>query len=270
MRLRPFLSLSILCALAVFMTVDSTAQGRGNGNKNGAAGWQDNFSQLDLNRWVVVDDYAPGFIPDSHIGFSQPENISVTGGYLVMRLTQQTAPVGSNPDGVISRGAAIYTKDTYGYGTFEWQMRMSSTATTVDGPGNQVSGGVSAGFIYVNNSETEIDIEAAGHAPGQLFLTTWFNRTPETGPDAGDATTFSVPMADVAATVKHYKFVWSRSRVRFYVDNVLAAESRNNVPSAPAHFMINHWGTNSPWFGGTATLDSTRYFYIDSVKYTPQ
>ena len=33
--------------------------------------------------------------------------------------------------------------------------------------------------------------------------------------------------------------------------------------------MINHWGTNSDNWGGTATVGTTRYAYFDWVSYTP-
>ena len=33
--------------------------------------------------------------------------------------------------------------------------------------------------------------------------------------------------------------------------------------------MINHWGTNSDGWGGPATPGVSRYFYVDSVSYTP-
>jgi len=33
--------------------------------------------------------------------------------------------------------------------------------------------------------------------------------------------------------------------------------------------MINHWGTNNPLWGGTATIGVERYFYVDWVRFTP-
>ena len=49
----------------------------------------------------------------------------------------------------------------------------------------------------------------------------------------------------------------------------LQAVHKTNVPKAPAYFMINHWGTGSPNWGGAATVGVPRYFYVDWVSYTP-
>ncbi len=69
-----------------------------------------------------------------------------------------------------------------------------------------------------------------------------------------------------------YKFIWKEGKITFYVDGVEKATHTTNVPSAPAHFMINHWGTNNPnGFGGEATIgeDQARYFHVDWVEFTP-
>ena len=65
---------------------------------------------------------------------------------------------------MISSGALIFTQKKYGYGTYEWRMKMSSKAAgPFDPPDSPTPGGVSASFFHVNNSETEIDFEYSGH-----------------------------------------------------------------------------------------------------------
>ena len=233
-------------------------------------GWEVHFGAdgIDPNRWVIAEGWAPGYIPSNHLGYYDPQNVTVEGGYLVMLLTQESGLVDNTP-GIISRGGLIYTRGAYGYGTYEWRMRMSSTSSSPSGDGTGTSGSVSAGFIYVNNSETEIDMEYSGHEPETLFLSSWFNRDPTTDPTGNDVTSVAVPAFGLNTEFRTYKFVWSKNRINFYINNVMQATITTDVPRAPAHFMINHWGTNSPYFGGTATVGTPRYFYIDWVRYTP-
>lgn len=236
-----------------------------------STGWFEDFSggTLDPGRWIIANGLAPGYIPRNHVGYFQPNRVSFSGGYVVLLLTQERGKVDKR-NGIISRGGMIYTSETYGYGTYEWRMRMSSTATSPLGTGSGVSGSVSAGFIYVNNSETEIDQEFAGHKPETLFVTSWLNPDPSTDPTANDVTTVELPAFGINSESRTYKFVWEPGRVTFYVNDVPQATLITNVPSAPAHFMINHWGTNSLWWGGRATVGVSRYFYIDWVRYTPR
>ena len=133
--------------------------------------WRDDFSlgYLDASRWVVASGRAPGYVPGYHIGYYRPSYVSLDSGRLKLLLTQGIGQVDTNPAGVVSQGALIYTKDRYGCGTYQWRMRMSSTVSSPDAPCDPndpancaTSGSVSAGFIYVNNSQSEIDFEFSG------------------------------------------------------------------------------------------------------------
>jgi endo-1,3-1,4-beta-glycanase ExoK len=250
--------------LAVVSSVLPTrAAGRDRSAKAQSSGWTDDFSERTLNSsfWVVSNGQAPGYLACQHIGYFEPSNVTLSGGYLILALNQQDGLV-DGCNGVVSYGAQIYTKKTYGYGTYQWTMRMSSTATTFDGAGYPVSGSISAGFLYVNNSQTEIDFEFPGESTDLLYMVNWQTVNHETFN--------TVSGLDVAGTFHTYKFIWQPGRIDYYVDGNLEATHTTNVPSAPAHFMINHWGTNnaSGW-GGLATVNTPRYFYIDSVSFTP-
>jgi beta-glucanase (GH16 family) len=245
------------------------AQANGRGGRPKATAWQDNFDGTALNtRWINANERAPGYIAAKHIGYYDPNNVSVANGYLVIRLTQENGVV-DGVSGVISKGGLIYTKDTYAYGTYEWTVRMSSTATSPGGPGSPVSGSVSAGFNYINNSLTEIDFEFSGHQPGWLWMVNWYNTNPNTGPFESQQTVSSAPVADITSAFHTYKFVWQQGRITFYIDNVFQTSHVTNVPTKAAYFMINHWGTDNPWWGGTATVGPVRYYYVDWVKFTP-
>lgn len=226
-------------------------------------GWQDDFQgkKLDRSRWIVMNGQAPGYIANNHIGYTVPNNVWMSNGYLVVLLTQQKGAVGTNPNGVISLGGGIYTRQTYGYGTYEWTMRMSSSASAPSAPGGPVSGSVSAGFIFVNDSQTEIDFEFSARTLDTIFMTNWNT--------INNSTSFWATLAGISNNFHRYKFVWSKDSISYYVDDVLQDVSRTNVPSAPAYFMINHWGTNDTGWGGLATVGVPRYFYIDRVSYSP-
>jgi endo-1,3-1,4-beta-glycanase ExoK len=245
-------------------------------------GWQEDFdgASLDEGRWTVWDQQSPRYIPDDHIGYYQADHVSLENGYLSMLLTQERGVVGTNLNGVISRGALISTKETYGYGTYEWRMRMSSTAASPNDIGacgsRDISGTVTAGFIYVNNSETEIDFEVAGHRPDLLYLVNWKNADPTTDPTSSESMASTIvdsailPSGETwCSDFRTYKFVWEEGLISFYVDGVWQAEHTVNVPIAPAYFMISHWGTNKRDWGGKATIGTPRYFYVDWVRYTP-
>ena len=232
-----------------------------------APGWVDNFpigtTALDESHWINGggnnSDYgAPGYIPNTHIGFYLASNVTVADGYLRLDLFQEEDTEGTL--GVISWGALIYTQQVYGYGTYEWCMRMSSTATTPDDPvGSPTSGSVSAGFIYVDNSKTEIDFEFSGHVLNDssndetLYMVNWNNKNVRTDPKGREHTFSTALVPGLNSEFKSYKFIWEEGKITFYVDDNYQTDHVTDVPKTPAHFMLNHWGTNSSGWGGTAT-----------------
>ncbi len=261
-----------LSLLALIIAAATTALAvPGNRHKHTCSTWQDDFSgtQLDLSLWVIPSGQAPGYIPGQHIGYYQPDHVSVGGGFLSMLLTQEIGSVDTNPAGVVSRGALIYTQMKCGYGTYEWTMRMSSTAGSPAEPGYPASGSVSAGFIYVNNSQTEIDFEFSGQNSDTVYAVNWLNPTPSSDPTPADETFTAVSPFDSTSAFHTYRFVWEPGMISFFIDGILQAQHTTNVPTAPAYFMINHWGSDSPNWGGPATLGTARYFYVDRVSYTP-
>lgn len=237
----------------------------------GCQAWVDYFNKgaLDPTRWTVANGAAPGYIAGYHRGYYDPAHVSLASGMLSMLLTQTTGTVDGNSAGVISRGAMIYTNFVCGYGMYEWTMRMSSTADSPPAYGEPVSGSVSAGFIYVNNSQTEIDFEFSGMDPDTLWLVNWLNPNPRQDPTEANETYTGIYPFDSTGVFHNYKFVWSKGKISYYIDGVKKADHTNNVPTAPAYFMINTWGTDSANWGGTATLDTPRYIYVSKAAYTP-
>ncbi len=245
-------------------------------------GWEDNFdgTALDKNRWRIFDESAPASITGEHASFYRADHANVSDGFLSLVLTQESGAVDDNPNGVISDGALIASRLTYGYGTYEWRMRLTSTATSPTGIGScaadALSGSVSAGFNFVNNSETEIDIEYSGHRPDLLYLANWNNLNPSTDPQP-DQSTFTALLARAVLgrrqswcdDFRTYKFVWEPTRITFFINDQWQAEHTTNLPRPAAYFMIVIRGANVAGWGGTATLGTPRYLYVDWVRYAP-
>jgi hypothetical protein len=214
----------------------------------------DNFSSgsLDTSKWIPSNWNAPGggqFVP-SYLDFST--------GMLRIKVTQ------TNSGGAVaSVGGELQSKKAFGFGTYEWVMRASSTSSTPTGSGVTVSGQISSGFIFVNNSQTEIDSpEIEGQNPGTLWWTTW------TSISRDQSSSSQAPFAPESG-FHSYKCVWSSSQIKFYVDGVLVSTHTGVVPTTPAYAMINHWGTNSTGWGGLATTNVTRYMFVRSFSFTP-
>ena len=102
-------------------------------------------------------------------------------------------------------------------------------------------------------------------------MSNWFNRRLTYSTVLADPNVASSPLPDIAARFHAYKFVWTKSDIKFYVDNNVLKTHTANVPTASAYVIVNHWGTNNPnGFGGWAdTNQPDRYFYVDWVRYTP-
>lgn len=215
----------------------------------GEEGWRDDFDSTSLSSWEISNSASVfGSIEDNHEGNFRPENVEVKNGLLILELSQQKGKVGNNPDGIISYGAEIATREYYSYGTYEWRMTMPEG----------ISGSVAAGFIYAKNSVTEIDFEVEGKQPDLLQMTSWHTL------DYSENTVKEV--ADMRQNFKTYKFVWSPGNIKYYVDDKLLAEHTKNIPREKARIIINLWGTNNDDFGGKATVGADRYLYVDWVS----
>lgn len=162
----------------------------------------------------------------------------------------------------LSTGAELTLKQLFGYGTYEWECRASSTATQPSLVGTPVSGSITGLFNYVNDSQTEIDVEVEG-IPTRANLAQFTNWATT----AAQQNT-NVPISPAPHEgFRVYKFVWAPGKIDYYVDNVLLASHTQNVPSAPAYPMINHWGTNNPNWGGPATAGD-RWMWVRRFAFT--
>jgi hypothetical protein len=212
-------------------------------------------SESSSSPWKIVDGPAPGS-NENHFGFFRASNVAVPDGVASLSMKQEVHPF----DRVVSLGSEVKSKEKYSFGIYGFTLRMASTAEHVSDQGDPVSGNVSGAFLYVNDSETEIDFEALGSEPGFVYLTSW------RGEQARQQTKVSVP--DAASVFHRYELVWKPESIEWYIDGQIVATHTKVVPSAPAYIEVNHWGSNRHW-GGKATADRRTYLYVKDVTYTP-
>ncbi len=92
--------------------------------------------------WRIAAWQSPDSKPGLNHGTYVPENVDFVDGVLRLKVDQTPGT-----DGVISKGAAIWTKEKFGYGTYEFVMRMASDSPTPYGTGHAQSGTVSSAFL---------------------------------------------------------------------------------------------------------------------------
>jgi beta-glucanase (GH16 family) len=180
---------------------------------------------------------------NGNVGTFDPKNVTV-GSELVLALTQT-----KNGSQILSSGSEVISEQTFTYGTFEFTSRVSEA----------LSGSDAGGFLYATNSETEIDMEQVGNKADAVDCTNWHGLS-----NFQDTQVFGFDQTNT----HDFKIVWQPSFVDWYVDGQLVVHHTQGVPSAPAYFLFNIWGTNSSSWGGTATIGPTRYIYVSSFKYT--
>lgn len=179
-------------------------------------------------------------------GTLYPANVYVLPNTLVLQMNQSKNSSGA----VISSDAEVISTQRFGYGTFIYTAAVYPV----------VSGQVASGFLYYNNSQTEIDSEQTGDFPNVVWVT---NYAGVTNKQYSEVT--GIPQLQFHT----FKIVWKPTEVDYYVDGALKATHYSSVPSAPAYFLFNFWGANSTAWGGLATM-GTRYMYISSFSYSPQ
>jgi endo-1,3-1,4-beta-glycanase ExoK len=174
-----------------------------------------------------------------------------------LRLELTTVSNGSNFQATASE---LTSNLLYGFGTYELLVRSASTSNTPNGVGNAVPGNVTGVFLYVNNSETEIDFEIQGKSPNQLDTVSYSGLS-------NKHYQFN-PTVDLSQGFHTYKLIWQPDRMEFYLDNVLKWTNTLDVPQKNAYLIFNLWATNDVNFGGLSTVGSV-YAYVKSAYYKP-
>jgi beta-glucanase (GH16 family) len=231
-----------------------------------AQAFSDNFKggKLDSSKWKVATYKSPDSKPGLNSGVYVPENLDFSQGMLCIKVTQKKG----GPDQILSYGGAIISKDRFGFGTYEFVMRMSSVSATPDGLGAAKSGAISSGFVFYNNSESEIDLEFLGDQ-NAIWITNWQNPDAKNAPSGDIKQTTKISNQFLAAEFHKYTLVWAPKSVKVYIDGTLVASHNEHIPQSPAYIILQHRGTNSNEWGGVASVEVTRYMYVKSVNFTP-
>jgi beta-glucanase (GH16 family) len=218
---------------------------------------------LDTSKWNVATYRSPDSKPGINIGQYSQDAIDFTQGML--RITVQQREV----DGVVqSTGGAIISKERFGFGTYKFEMRMSSTSPTPEGDGKALTGAISSGFVYRHKSESEIDLEFLGNE-NAIWISSWRNSNPSADPTWFDKISDKVFDDSLATRFRHYKLIWTPQAVDVYIDGTQVAHQTEHIPQTPAHIILQHRGTNRNKWGGVATVGVDRYFFVRSVNFTP-
>lgn len=218
---------------------------------------------LDTTKWIVATYKSPDSEPGINKGTYVPSAIDLSQGMLRIAVRQRAAA-----SGVESFGGAILSKELFSYGTYDFEMRMSTRAATPQGNGASSTGAVSSAFIYYNKSESEIDLEFLGNE-NAMWVTSWRNPNPALDPTPLHKTSKKVDEPGLATRFRHYSMVWSPEAVDVYIDGARVTHQTEHVPQNPAHIILQHRGTNTDKWGGIATVGVDRYFFVRSVKFTP-
>jgi beta-glucanase (GH16 family) len=231
-----------------------------------AQSFSDDFrgGKLDTSKWNVATYKSPDSKPGLNSGSYVPESLDFSRGMVCIKVTQQKG----GPDNILSYGGAVISKERFGFGTYELVMRMSSTSATPDGVGAATSGAISSGFVFYNNSESEIDLEFLGNE-NAMWITNWQNANPKNAPSGDVKQTDKTFNRFLASEFHKYTLVWAPTSVKVYIDGTLVASHNQHIPQSPAHIILQHRGTNSNEWGGMAAVGVTRYMYVRSVSFTP-
>jgi len=226
-----------------------------------------NKGALDTSKWVISTGTAPGGNAN-HAGTFATNNVDLSTGMLRLKLDQA-----GGPTNYTSSGAELSTIASFGYGTYRFIYRASSTAATPQATGSTISGSITGLFNYRDTLPTsycEIDFEVEGQTyqdrHKQVAFTNWTDNDydPPTNPTQGYSTGHT-PWANFIDC----RWVWTAGRIDYYVGEVLRHTATTNVPVPSAPIFINHWGTHNINFGGTATVSTPRYLYVSYVSFIP-
>lgn len=221
-----------------------------------AEAFKDEFNTLNYETWSVSDWKSPAFKDDHHYGNFVTHNVWVNDGYLVLKLEQSIDSKGV----IYSEGSEISTKQEFLYGTFEFNVRFSSDSNLPNFHGNPISGSVGGAFLYSHEPFSEIDIEVENSKSDTLHTLTW---------EKNETNKEHFEVNNDSKVFKTYTIIWEPNTVSFYVDGILSSVHSQVVPKEPMRVFFNHWGTDSEWWGGKATIGQPRYMFVDYFSYKP-
>ncbi len=218
--------------------------------------WSDDFNgnALDTAKWMYRTDVKA----DSA---QRPENISVTGGNLIISLKKE-AHSGKN-----FTGGGVISKERFRYGYYEARVKMHGAAGWHQSVWAMFAGDGST--TYPEKMRTEIDgMEFDSDVPwkGHMGLIKW------SGPGQSRSVTctpgvYRAPLGfDASADFHTYGFEWTEKGVRYFLDGELRC-ALDYPPTDHEHDQINFWLTAIAYEKLSGKIDETKLPGLMLVDY---
>ncbi|WP_081667300.1 family 16 glycosylhydrolase [Butyrivibrio sp. MB2005] len=229
--LKPATALIALCGIGAIYI--------GNGFLSDSSSYHNGFSILSFNNFRK-SDWVSG---QSEKLIWKPENVKYKNGKLVLSV---------DSDGDIRTGGEVFSKESFGYGMYEVNMR------PIKNPGV-----VSAFFNYVKEDDTgtEIDIEFLGYDTTKVQFNYYTNGV------SGERYLYDLGF-DASEDYHTYGFNWMKDSIVWYVDNEPVYEANKNIPILEAPIAMDAWPTDDAEWAGEYDGTTPLYAYYDWISYT--
>lgn len=191
-------------------------------------GIQENFDRFDENAFIISN---------KTLGKTslKTENVEVKNGMLKIKLPAERL-----------EGGELATKEFFSHGNYEIRMKLPLAPSSITGF-----------FLYAPpDFFNEIDIEVINSREGKFLLTTYAN-----GKVQNEATEYLG--FDPTADFHTYGFEYTKDRVRFYVDQQLIKEFKEEFQREPMQLMVNVW--YPAWLDGEPVADK-QTLLIDWIR----
>ncbi|KAL0082233.1 concanavalin A-like lectin/glucanase domain-containing protein [Phycomyces blakesleeanus] len=171
--------------------------------------------------------------PQDNESFSRefkPNNVQLVDGVTQLSVVTE--------NGKASSASFATKREDFLYGSFRASLKTTDVSGTV------------AAFFFYRNDTCEIDMESLSHIKNPW--NTYFAVQPQIYNDDGTASNLthekSVLDFDPTTDFHEYRFDWTPSNVKFYIDGVKLYTMTTNIPDAPGRVILNHWSDGNPNF----------------------
>jgi len=186
--------------------------------------------------WIKSDGWSDG--TGFNLGWRADHAVGVNGSQLALTIDTDNGACPAACSGKPYAGGELQSASTYGFGTYQVDMKTSNA-----------SGTVSTFFTYIdptqNGTNDEIDVEIPG-ARSTTLEATYYRHG-----GAGVEHTINLGF-DSSAAFHAYGIRWLANSISWIVDGQVlytAAGSPATLPTVPPYFMINFWTGVPSWLG---------------------
>ncbi|MDB5258680.1 MAG: Glucan endo,3-beta-D-glucosidase [Chitinophagaceae bacterium] len=228
--------------------------------------WSDEFelTAVDETKWAVKE--GGGGFGNQEVQYYQPQNATVSGGLLHIKLANETVVDGSTTYNYTSAKMETASKVDFLYGRVEASIKMPDAVGSWPAFWMLGSDIGSVGWPHCG----EIDImEWVGRGPSAATGSIFFDGT---WPDNHLSTPYNIPQGQSFITDFHtFAVEWEPNEIRYYCDGNHYATYKNTT-IAPKNWYFNHeffiilncaiGGTG----GGTVNFVAPQYMEVDYVR----